>query len=147
MIPTPTPAERGTGLLAPSDSLRVAVRRAVGDLPGSNTVLRLLARPPVTFYIGGRRDARVEPDLDALLRDEGRGGWALVDLVQLRQSGDLAATSARLLERWEKVGEYPSSLNLPTLLDVDPGAARQASPAAADAPLWLLRPRTNGGER
>lgn len=147
LMPTPTPGDWGTGLLAPSDSLRLAVGRALRDLPGQRPALRLLARPPVTFYLGGAASVRTEPDLDALLRDGGDAGWALVDLALLRESGDLAAASARLLERWEKVGVYPTTLNLPTLLDVDPGAARRARPAAAEAPLWLLRPRTTGGER
>jgi hypothetical protein len=149
LMRTPSPAERGTGLLAPSDSLRIAVGRALADLPRSNPGLRLLARPPVTFYIGGGAEASVEPDLDGLTRSNGArpGAWALVDLAQLGQSGDVAAASARLLERWEKVGEYPTALNLPTLLDVDPGTARKARPGEAEAPLWLLRPRGRGGER
>ncbi|APW61005.1 ArnT family glycosyltransferase [Paludisphaera borealis] len=147
LMRTPSLAERGMGLLAPTDSLRNAVARALGDSPRENPKLRLLVRPPVTFYIGGRAEARIEPDLDGLLRETRDGAWALVDLAQLGQSGDLATTSTRLLERWEKVGVYPTSLNLPTLLDVDPGAARRARPADAEAPLWLLRPRRSGGER
>jgi hypothetical protein len=147
LMRTPSPTERGAGLLAPSDSLRSAVGRVIADLPRDLSGLRLLVRPPVTFYLGGRAGARVEPDLDALLRDQGGGAWALVDLAQLRQSGDVEATSARVLKRWERVGIYPTALNLPTLLDVDPGAARAARPGEADAPLWLLRPRGTGGNR
>src|SRR5690606_11270039 len=102
-----------------------------------------------TFYIGGRAEASVEADLDGLMRDNGvrPGAWALVDLAQLRQSGDIASTSVRLSERWERVGEYPTTLNLPTLLDVNPGAARTTQPGEAEAPLWILRPRALGGER
>ncbi len=147
LTPTPSLAERGTGVLAPSDSLRTAVGRALGDLPPGIPGLRLLARPPATFYLGGRAAARIEPDLDGLLHDQGEGAWALVDLAQLRQSGDPAATTARLLEHWELVGAYPTTLNPVTLLDVDPAAARGVRPAEADAPLWLLRPRRIGGSR
>ena len=147
LTPTPSLGQHGTGVLAPSDSLRIAVGRALGDLPREIPSLRLLARPPVTFYIGGRVPARIEPDLDGLLQAQGDGAWALVDLAQLRQSGDLRTTSARLLEHWEKIAEYPSTLNPPTLLDVDPVAARIVRPAEAEAPLWLLRPRRTGGSR
>ncbi|AMV36316.1 ArnT family glycosyltransferase [Planctomyces sp. SH-PL62] len=138
------PVEGRPGLLAPSDSLRRATALALADLPEAAPGLRVLARPPVTFYLAGRGGARVEADAEGLLRGGG-GAWALVDLAQLRQSGEVSDLGARLLERWEKVGEYPTTLNLPTLLDVDPGAAARALPGEADAPLWLLRPRRPGG--
>ncbi len=128
------------GLLAPSDSLRTSTSRALADLPEAAPGLRVLARPPVSFYIGGRAAARVEPDVEGLLRVPG-GAWALVDAAQLRQSGDVDGLVARLSQGWERVGEYPTSLNLPTQLDVDPGAAARPRPREADAPLWLFRPR------
>ncbi len=143
LMTTPSPAERGAGLLAPSDSLRRAVAATLAELPDGASGLRVLARPPATFYIGGGAEARVAPDLEGLLRD-GSGRWALVDWAQLRQSSDAEEAAARLLERWEKVGEQPTTLNLPTLLDIDPGAARIARPTEADAPLWLLRRRGTG---
>ena len=40
------------GLLAPTDSLRLACRRSHDDLPTDLKNLRVLARPPVTFYLG-----------------------------------------------------------------------------------------------
>jgi len=138
------PSAGRPGVLAPSDSLRRATALALADLPESAPGLRVLARPSVTFYLAGRGGARVEPDARSLL-EGGGGAWALVDLAQLRQSGEVAELGPRLLERWEKVGEYPTTLNLPTLLDVDPGAASHAEAGAADAPLWLLRPRRPGG--
>jgi dolichyl-phosphate-mannose-protein mannosyltransferase len=67
--------------------------------------------------------------------------WALVDVAQLRQEGDLKTSTETLLRRWEVVHEYPTQLNLPTLLDIDPGAARTGKSEAVNAPLWLLRPR------
>ena len=80
LTPTPSLAQRGTGVLGPTDSVRSAVNRAIAELPRETPGLRLLARPPVTFYIGGRAAARIEPDLDGLLHDQGDGAWALVDL-------------------------------------------------------------------
>ena len=125
------------GPLGPRDSLRTATstaRVAVGD---SDAPVRVLARPPVRFYLAA--PSIVEPDAEGLLK--GGGGWALVDVAQLRQSGEVIDLGARLLERWEKVGEYPTTLDAPTLLDVNPGAAVVSRPGEADAPLWLLRPR------
>jgi len=143
LMRTPSPAELGAGLLAPSDSLRRAVAATLAELPEEATDLRVLARPPVIFYLAGRAGARVEADLEGLSRNAS-GRWALVDWAQLRQSGNVDETAARLLEDWEKVGEQPTTLNLPTLLDIDPGAARTARPTEAEAPLWLLRRREHG---
>ncbi|WP_337177846.1 glycosyltransferase family 39 protein [Paludisphaera sp.] len=128
------------GPLSPSDSLRTAVAKAreEGSL-ADRPLVRVLARPPARFYLAGVA-TRVEPDAEALLRGGG-DAWALVDMAQLRQSGDASDLAARLLERWEKVAEFPTTLNPPTLLDVDPGAAVVSRQGEADAPLWLLRPR------
>jgi 4-amino-4-deoxy-L-arabinose transferase-like glycosyltransferase len=135
------------GPLGPSDSLKGAVGRALADLPDGTPGLRLLVRPPVTFYLSGRISAQVEPNLEALLQSRDPRLWALVDLAQLRQEGNLDQATERLLERWQRVHEYPTTLNLPTLLDIDPGAARAGRSDAADEPLWLLRPRPAGAAR
>jgi hypothetical protein len=89
----------------------------------------------------------VESNLPRLLEPANPRLWALVDLAQLRQEGDLKTTTAGLLGRWELVHEYPTRLSLPTLLDIDPGAAQAGRSDAIDAPLWLLRPRTAGSLR
>lgn len=125
------------GPLAASDSLRVAVAKASRELESAPSA-RVLARPPVRFYLSV--PASIESDVQGLLEGGGRA-WALVDMAQLRQSGDVSDLGARLLERWEKVAEYPTTLNPPTLLDVAPDAATSSRPGEADAPLWLLRPR------
>jgi hypothetical protein len=135
------------GLLAPSDSLHRAVGRLLTDLPREVSGLRLLARPAVTFELGGRIAVLVEPNLERLMVAGDPRHWALVDAAQLRQEGDLGAAVERLLEAWELVHEYPTTLNLPTLLDVDPGAAATGSDEAANAPLWLLRVRRPGVSR
>ena len=133
--------------LGPTDSLRTAVRKAVSDVPEGTAGLRLLARPPVTFYLGGRIPALVEPNLARLLAPASPQFWALVDVAQLRQEGDLRSATEQLEGRWELVHEYPTQLSLPALLDIDPGAARAGRSDAVDAPLWLLRPRTGGPPR
>jgi len=132
------------GPLAPSDLLRNGVRKAVADLPAGTPGLRLLARPPVAFYVGGRVPVQVEPDPARLLAPGNPRLWALVDLAQLRQEGDPKTASAALLGRWELVREYPAQLSLPALLDIDPAAARAGRSETLSAPLWLLRPRTAG---
>jgi 4-amino-4-deoxy-L-arabinose transferase-like glycosyltransferase len=133
------------GPLAATDSLRLAVNRTVADLqPQATPRLRLLARPSVTFYLGGRIPVQVEPNLARLLEPANPSFWALVDQAQLRQEGDLNASVERLLSHWVLLKEYPTELNLPTLLDVDPGAALRGRSDARFAPLWLLRPRPQG---
>jgi hypothetical protein len=130
------------GSLSPTDSLRRSVMQALTDLPPGTPGLRILARPPVTFYLGGRVPAQVEPDLHGIIKPGNPRLWALVDSALVRQEGDLRTTTDRLMSRWELVHEYPTQLNLPTLLDIDPGAARAGRSDAVNAPLWLLRPRT-----
>jgi hypothetical protein len=133
--------------LDPSDSLRKATAKVIANLPSGTPALRLLVRPPVTFYLGGRIPALVEPSLERLIQPGNPQAWALVDLAQLRQEGDLNSAREKLLEGWELVQEYPTRLNLPTLLDIDPGAASAGRSDAIDQPLWLLRPRTGGPSR
>jgi hypothetical protein len=132
---------RPPGVLDPSDSVKVAVRQALADLPAETPAIRVLARPMVRFYLAGRVPAEVAPNVSGLLEPGDPRRWALVDHVQLRQEGDVNAASSRMLSRWDIVGEYPTVLNLPTLLDVDPGAARAGGSETTTAPLWLLRPK------
>jgi 4-amino-4-deoxy-L-arabinose transferase-like glycosyltransferase len=132
---------------AHSDSLRNAVRQALADLPAGSSGVRLLVRPPVTFYLGGRISAQAEPNLDGLLASGNPKLWAILDEAQLRQEGDLKIATEKLLRHWEIVHEYPTQLNLPTLLDIDPGAARVGRSFAVNAPLWLLRKRSGGRSR
>ena len=134
----------GPMALAPNPTIRGALTRVFHDLPPGLPALRVLARPTVIFYLGGKVPVQVEADLENLLAARGGEGWALVDAVQLCQGGDLESASRRLLESWELVGEYPTTLNLPTLLDVDPGAARTGTSALVNAPLLLLRPKPRG---
>jgi 4-amino-4-deoxy-L-arabinose transferase-like glycosyltransferase len=128
------------GLFARSDSVRQACGDFARDVRSPSSEFRLLVRPPVTFYLAGKVPARTEANLEALLESRDRAAWAVVDGVQLEQEGGLANAQARLLTRWELVSEWPTTLNLPTLLDIHPEAAWARSPQLT-YPLMLLRPR------
>ena len=81
-----------------------------------------------------------QPDLRRLLEPGITTSWAVLDMAMVRQaisSGQGSRPSARDLGL---VREIPTTLNLPTLLDVDPSAASGRS-IDASAPLRLLRPR------
>ncbi len=131
-------------ILGASDSLRSAVSQAVKDIPPGTPGLRLLVRPPVIFYLGGRLPARTVPSLSAMLAEPSSGEWALVDAAQILQEGDPQDARRSLLSRWEMVREYPTQLNVPTLLDLDPSAARTRRSLSVECPLLLLRPRIQG---
>lgn len=129
-----------------SDSLRIACGRIQADLPKGLTQLRFLGRPPITFYLGTAGvPLAPQPDLDALLKPGDPRAWALVDDAMLRQAPDRAQVRARLTKDWEIEREYPTTLNLPTLLDLNPGAAQTGIESSMlECPLLLLRPRSRG---
>jgi len=131
----------------PSDTLRVACRQVQADLPKDLARLRFLGRPPITFYLATAGvPLAPQPDLNTLLKPGSPMDWALVDDALLRQEPDHAGAKVRLKEGWEVVREYPTRFNLPTLLDITPGAARgKIEPDAFECPLWLLKPRPQGG--
>ncbi len=133
-------------LFGPSDSLRTACRRIQAELPRDLARLRFLGRPPITYYLAmGGVSLAPQPDLDHLLQPGPPGDWALVDDALLRQEPDHAKAIARLNDGWEIVNRVPTTLNLPTLLDLEPGAASESlMPWSVECPLWLLRPRPQG---
>ncbi len=136
------------GVLEPSDSLRRACRSLLADLPGRVRDLRAYVRPPVTFYLGttGRVALRPQPGLEGFLEQGSPSTWVVLDTAMTRQSGVTAKELDRYLARWVVVDEFPTSLNLPTLLDVDPSAAgRPMRDRTAD--LRMLRPRGAGEVR
>ena len=140
------------GLFAPSDSLYRATEQLSANLPDRVKGLRLLARPPVTYYLAGRIGLYPMSGSDQLSKPGDPGLWAMVDAAILRSEfGQPSGDSGRnLLDRfannWEVVEEFPTTLSLPTLLDLDPGAARRDNPDRS-CPLWLLRPRRPGPSR
>src|SRR5262249_20687981 len=119
-----TLAQTPRSLLGPSDSLRLACHELPKELSGGVRGVRLLARPSVTFYLAGRVAVQPQADLDALLQPGDPALWAVADFALLGKGGEPDKAKARLLERWELVREWKTELNVPTLLDIHPEAAR-----------------------
>ena len=140
------------GLLAPSDSLYRATLHIAEKLPREVQSLRLLARPPVTYYLAARIPLSSMPGSEAMLKGGDPQAWALVDSAILRsESGEILGGRGhdgldRFKNNWEIVEEFPTNPSLPTLLDLDPGLARSDS-GDRSYPLWLLRPRTSKAPR
>jgi hypothetical protein len=128
------------GLLAPSDSLRDASGALLSELPRDVADLRVLARPPLLFYLALAGQTRVQrqPDLAHLLDKADPQAWAVLDLALMRQANMSQADLDRATAGWTLVREVPTTLNLPTLLDIDPAAAR-GEMMDFTAPIWLLR--------
>ncbi len=129
------------GVLEPTDSLRVACRAIPRELPQRLNDLRLFGRPAVAFYLS--RESRVtlrrQPDLARLLEPAGPATWCLLDTAVSRQGGRSAGDASSLSSHWVGARDFPTYLNLPTLLDIDPGSCYGGS-FDVSAPLWLLRP-------
>jgi dolichyl-phosphate-mannose-protein mannosyltransferase len=139
---------RSIHLLDPTDSLKDGCRSILSELPNDVKNLRVFARPPVRFYLGlaGQVTVSPQPDLDRLLVPGPPTCWALLDMAMIRQDRVAAQKLERSQTDWVVAGESPTILNLPTLLDVDPSAARR-EPIDAEAALWLLRPKLTGDSR
>jgi len=133
---------RYPSLLDPSDSLRQASRSILSELPKDVKSLRVFARPPVTFYLGlaGRVAVHPQPDVARLLEQGDQASWAVLDMAMIRQSHVAAKDLDPLLGNWVMVRDISTTLNLPTLLDIDPSAVSGRSIDRA-AGLRLLRPR------
>lgn len=130
-------------LLEPSDSLRAACRKITSIVPNNVESLRLLARPPVTFYLSGAVAVSPQPTLERLLQGGDANSWSLIDGAMIEQSGEERRRLAGARVRWDFVREVPTTMNLPTLLDVDPGAASSGS-RSPTAALLLFRPKRTG---
>jgi dolichyl-phosphate-mannose-protein mannosyltransferase len=139
-------------LLAPSDSLYLATVHVAALLPDEVKGLRLLVRPPVSYYLAARVALYPMASSDSLLQGGDPRAWALIDsaILSSETGGTSGGAGRNLLDRfanhWEVVEEFPTDPNLPTLLDLDPRAARSA-PLDRSYPLWLLRPRTSKAPR
>jgi 4-amino-4-deoxy-L-arabinose transferase-like glycosyltransferase len=135
------------GILDPSDSLRVACRLVAHELPETLPSVHLFGRPAAAFYLSlsGRAGVSRLGGYDQLLRPADPADRALLDTVLLRQEGILEPALKRLDQGWVVLHSFPSRLNLPTLLDIDPASA-VGGPIDDQAPLLLLRPRRAGEE-
>ncbi len=133
------------GLVAPTDSLRLASFTVARDLPADAKNLRVLARPPVTFYLGRATSVGLDtqPGLAGLLEQTGDGSWALLDTAIVRQDKDAEAELSRFSAAWVLVQSFPSRLSLPVLLDIEPASAT-ASAVDARVELRLMRPKRAG---
>jgi hypothetical protein len=135
--------------LTTSDSVRQATRRLLATLPREASSVKVLARPPVLFYILDRVAFQRVADRHGLGQPGSRREWALVDESQLRQEGDPDQIMAELRRSWEVVDSWPTTLSLPTRLDDDPGIIRHVrtdrTSSERPANLWLLRSRLAGG--
>lgn len=130
-------------LLEPSDSVRAACRKITGILPKNLESLRLLARPPVTFYLSSSAAVSPQPTLERLMQGSDATSWVLIDGAMIEQSGPDRRRLAAARVRWDFVRELPTTMNLPTLLDVDPGAAASGD-RRPTASLLLFRPKRTG---
>jgi hypothetical protein len=130
-------------LLLPTDSLRQACRAIAQDLPAGLRSLRVYARPPVTFYLAGRIPVFPQANLPSLGAG-GAGSWALLDTAMVRGEGPGPPVLAGMDPGWQVVRSVPTELSLPTLLDIDPSAARTGQGETL-APLLLLH-RVRRGE-
>jgi dolichyl-phosphate-mannose-protein mannosyltransferase len=133
-------------LLLPSDSLREACRNIASDLPKDLVSLRLYARPPFTFYLAGSAPVAPQPTMERLFETGNEKTLALLDAAMIRQERGGRGRLTGSTDRWDLVREVPTTLNLPTLLDIDPSAATARSPDRA-ASLMLFRPRRSGAQR
>ena len=64
------------------------------------------------------------PDLALMLGPRNPTAWAVLDMALIRQQPIPDQDLERLLAPWTVVREIDTSLNGPTLLDIDPAAAR-----------------------
>jgi dolichyl-phosphate-mannose-protein mannosyltransferase len=135
------------GLLGPSDLLYQATIRVSEILPKEVQGLRLLVRPPVTYYLAGRVALYPMDGSDQLQKRSNPRVWALVDSTILRsEPGGISGWSEhnlpdRFAKDWEVVETIPTNPSFPTLLDLDPTTATSTG-GDRTYPLWLLRPRT-----
>jgi 4-amino-4-deoxy-L-arabinose transferase-like glycosyltransferase len=137
-------------LLEPSDSLRRACHSVVLAFR-SNSGLRIYARPPLTFYLATGIRVDPQPSLERLFTPGPRESLtafdrALLDSAMVRQEGGIRGRLGAAGGRWELEREFPTTMNLPTWLDVDPLAADGRS-ADRSAPLLLFRPMAQGESR
>jgi dolichyl-phosphate-mannose-protein mannosyltransferase len=141
-----TSEDRISNVFAPTDSLRRACRAISSELPKECIGLRLYARPPVTFYLSGPTPVYPQPNLDRLLAPGDSRTWALLDMAMVKQQAGAQERLAELIEHWDVVRDVPTTLNLPTLLDIDPASATSGA-GDRSASLRLLRPKRPGEVR
>ena len=132
-----------SGLLAPSDSVRGAVELLVAQLPGRMVPIKVLARPPVSYYLGNSVIVLSLAGPEALARPADPSALAIYDAGLSAEPVLGDGLPEFLREDWAIVGRGPTTLSLPALLDIHPDAANATDDARVlrNAPLWLIRPK------
>jgi dolichyl-phosphate-mannose-protein mannosyltransferase len=135
--------QRSLPIVGPSDSLRLASRALISELPAQTKGIAVYGRPPLLFYLAQHRIPLYRlPDLAGVLGPKNPSEWAVLDRALIRQQPIAGPDLIHLLAAWTLAREIDTRLNGPTLLDIDPSAAR--SPAIdASAPLRLLRRKSS----
>jgi 4-amino-4-deoxy-L-arabinose transferase-like glycosyltransferase len=131
--------------LEPSDSVRNSCRVIHQLLPQDVKSLRVFARRPIIFYLAldGGVNVLPQPDLDHLLEPGDRTTWVLLDMAMMRQDNVSEADLSRAMAQWIVIRSIPTTLNMATLLDIEPAAARSGTLNVL-ASLRLLRPMRAG---
>jgi hypothetical protein len=134
--------------LEPTDSLRVACQVIPHGLPTTVTDLRLFCRPAVIFYtpFDRRVNLRIQPNLGDLLKPARSGTWCLLDTALTRQDRASVGREFDPSMHWISERSFPTFVNLPTLLDIDPSSCFEGT-FDASAPLLFLRPAQREGNR
>jgi dolichyl-phosphate-mannose-protein mannosyltransferase len=133
-------------LLGPSDSVRLACRAIQKDLPKDVKNLRVFARRPVVFYLALSGGVAVlpQPDLGHMLGQADQTTWSLLDMAMMPQDNVSDEDLSNALVNWVVVRDVPTTLNMATLLDIEPAAARSREVNESTS-LRLLRPKRAGG--
>jgi hypothetical protein len=129
----------------PSDSVRMACRAIHQLLPQEVKSLRVFARRPIIFYLAfdGGVTVLPQPDLDHLLEKGDPTAWVVLDMAMMRQDNVSEADVSRALAQWIVIRNIPTTLNMATLLDIEPAAARSGTLNVLVS-LRLLRPKRAG---
>ena len=132
--------ESRPGVLAPTDSLKVACRSIAAELPKGLTDLRLFGRPAIGFYLAleNRSDAAQSARSRFPTKTRRTINLGAVDSALLRQDGLSPDEPLKRSNHWVAARDFPSNLNIPTLLDIDPGSCYRGS-FDLSAPILLLQ--------
>ncbi len=120
----PAPELARTERLAPA-GVSIDPQRAPGGRERSACL-----RPPATCLLSGARRSALpfiaSLTWSSLLEPGDPTSWALLDMAMIRQAQLEAKIWTDCSPDWVLVREIPTTLNLPTLLDIDPAAASGA---------------------
>jgi 4-amino-4-deoxy-L-arabinose transferase-like glycosyltransferase len=143
---TASRAPRPVSIVGGTDSLRIACAAIRAEVPKNVSRIRLYARPPVTFYLGGELPLEPMPSWDRMLGRSDSGTWAILDSAMLRQEGRSAPWNNAMGRDWVLVKSVDANLSPGALLDIDPSSALNDSWDDSTA-ILLFRPALAGTTR